>query len=910
MRWLNAARARLRLLISPRAAESRMEDEMRFHVEMEAERLMRARSLDPHEARRQALVAFGGAERYREELRDGRGLAWLMGMSLDFRLGVRMMRKYPGLTLVGTLAMAFAVAVGTFGFEAIRQVASPTLPFPEGDRIVGIGMWDAADNRTEYVPLRDFARWRGQLETVEELGVFVTFHRNLSTGPDDVASVNSAAVSASAFRVTGVRPQLGRPLIEADEEPGAPAVLVIGHDIWQVRFASDPDVIGRTVRLGDTPATIVGVMPEGFAFPLGQSAWTALRRDIVEYASREGRTMPVFGRLAEGATIEQARAELTAVGARMAADFPETNEHLRPLVMSYASATSGIVEAIAEQWNADGVDRTLSLLRAGLYSTNLLFLLFLALISANVAALVFARTATRESELVVRNALGASRRRLVGQLFVEALVLGAVAAPIGLAIAATALRGIVTVLGSDLPFWFSDTLSVGSVLFGVTLTVIGAAIVGVVPGLRITRGIGSRMRQLGAGGGGLQFGRGSTIAIVSQIAMSIVFVAVSLYAVVRAVQIRGLDVGFPADEYISVVLGMDRPGASQARYETVVAARARFTRSYEELGRRIALDPAVLDVTFAHVLPGEYHERAPLEVDGIEDRIQTATVATDFFNALVIPLLAGRGFQAADVEAGGYVAVVNPSFIHHVLDDRSAIGRHVRFRLGEGPSADWSPPYEIVGVVQEIALTNDPELPHNAGVYLPIVPGRATQLQMVVHVRGDPLSFAPRIRPLAADVDPSLQLARIALLDEVARNDLATYLFAIRALTIATGLAMLLSLAAVYAVMSFAVARRTREIAIRIALGADPRRIVTSTLGRHLGHAALGVLLGVGLIVHVGPDSITMSGLAARGIPSIRVALGIAAFTTIMMLVVLMAAVGPVRRALRIQPALALKGDD
>lgn len=897
MRWLNGMRARLSLLFAPRAAESRMEDEMHFHVEMESERLVREQGLSAAEARRRALVAFGGADRYREELRDGRGLAWLMGMSLDFRLGVRMMRKYPGLTLVGTLAMAFAVAVGTFGFEAIRQVANPTLPFPKGDRFVAIFMWDAADNRTRYVPLRDFARWRGQLETIEDLGVFVTFNRNLSTGPDDVASVNSAEISASAFRMTGVRPQLGRPLVEADEEPGAPAVIVIGHDSWQARFAGDPDVIGRTVRVDDTLATIVGVMPEGFAFPVGQSAWTALRRDIVEHARGEGLAMPVFGRLADGATMEQARAELSSLGARMAAEFPDTHEHLRPLVMSYASATLPILEGVAEQWNVDWVDGTLSLLRLGLYSTNLLFLLFLALISANIAALVFARTATRESEIVVRNALGASRRRLVGQLFVEALVLGAVAAPIGLAVAAVALRSVVAFIGPALPFWFSDTLSVGSVLFGVTLTVIGAAIVGVVPGLRITRGIGSRMRQLGSGGGGLQFGRGSTIAIMSQIAVSIVFVAVSLYAVVVAVQMRGLDVGFPADEYISVELGMERPRVSRAR-ETVAVARARFTQSYEELERRIALDPAVLDVTFAHVLPGEYHERAPLEVDGVEERIQTATIATDFFDALGIPILAGRGFQPADVAAGGHVALVNPSFVRHMLDDRSAIGRQVRFRTAEGAAETWSPPYEIVGVVQEIALANDPEL-HNTGVYLPIVPGRASRIQMVVHVRGDPESFASRIRPLAADVDPSLQLARIAPLDEVAQNDLATYLFGIRALTLATGLAMLLSLAAVYAVMSFAVARRTREIAIRIALGANPRRIVTSILGRHLSHAALGVLLGVGLTV-----------LAAGGIHSMRVALGIASFTTIMMLVVLMAAVGPVRRALRIQPGLALKGDD
>lgn len=888
MRLLHAARARIRLLFGRSAAEQRMDEEMRFHVEMEAERLVRERGLEAGEAQRQARVTFGGAEKYREELRDGRGLAWLMGMSLDFRLGFRMLRKYPGLTLVGTLALAFAVAVGAFGFEAIRQLASPTLPFEDGDRIVGIRMWNAAENGPDGVPIEDWAAWRGRLRTIEDLGAYATFHRNLATAPDEIASVNTAQISASAFRVVDARPHLGRVLITADEEPGAPPVLVIGHDVWQARFGGDPNVVGRAVRLGDTPMTIVGVMPAGFAFPYSQSAWTALPLDGLETARRESLTLPVFGRLAADVTLEQAQAELASIGAGMAADFPATHEHLRPLVLPFAWSGPWLtLPPGSESW-----------VPLALYSVNFLFILFLALIAANVAALVFARTATRESEIVVRNALGASRRRLVAQLFTEALVLAAIAAPIGIALAAVSLGAVMANLMGDLPFWFRDTLSIGSVMFGLVLALIGAAIAGIVPGLKVTRQVGPRLRQLGAGGGGLQFGRGSTIAIVSQVAVTIVFVAFSLYAVIRAQQIRNLDVGFSADEYISVSVAMDRSGVSQATAESAAAARAQFTRSYDELERRLAEEPGVINVTHASRLPGAYHPRLQLEMDGLEDLIQTARVAVNYFDALGAPIVAGRGFQTADVEAGGHVAVVNPSFVQHVLGGRSPIGRRVRV-MPRTRDAEWSPWHEIIGVVQEIALTNDPELPHNAGVYFPTVPAQSSSLSLVAHIRGSTESFGPRLRSIAAAVDPALQLSAVAPLDEVAHNDLATYIFAIRALMLATGLAMLLSLAAIYAVMSFAVAQRTREIGIRLALGANPRRIIADTLGRHMGHAGLGVLIGVAFLV-----------LAAGGVRSPRAAAAVGAFTIIMMLVIMLAAVVPVRRAISIQPARALKGDD
>lgn len=892
MKWFDAARARARLLFARRSAESRMEEEMGFHVDMEAERLIREGGVDAGEARRRALVAFGGADRYREELRDERGGAWLGGMSLDFRLGFRMLRKYPGLTLVGTLALAFAIAVGAFGYELIGQLANPTLPFEDGGRIVAVRTWDASDNWPRGTSVHDFALWRDEVVTLRDVGAYRTVSRNMATGTDDIAPVEVAEISASAFSLTGVQPLLGRTLVPEDERPSAPPVVVIGYDVWQTRLAGDPHVVGRSVRLGETQANIAGVMPAGFAFPFAHDVWTPLRASVDTYERGAGPELTVFGRLAEGVSLEQAQAELSAIGERVAADYPDTNEHLRPQVKGYP-------ESFLE------IDLSAPV-RTGLYSTNLLFLLFLALISANVAALVFARTATRESEIIVRNALGASRRRIVAQLFIEALVVAGMAAPLGLALAAFSLRWIMSVMSASvatMPFWFSDRLSAGSIAFALVLTLLGAAIAGIAPGLRVTRGLGSRLRQVSAGAGGLKLGRGATIAIVGQVAVTIIFVSFAIYAVVRASQIRTLDMGFEAQDYLSARVEMEVADGGEA----AAATEARRQRAFQQLERRLAAEPGVAGVTFATRLPGAFHGRLQMQVDEAlipadsiaEHRVQAASVAIDFFDALGAPILEGRNFHSGDTAEDVHVAIVNPSFVQHVLSGRNAIGRRARFRSRDSSPDDWSPWYEIVGVAEEVALTNDPELPNSAGFYVPMTPGESRSAYMAVHVRGEPESLAPRLRPLAAAADPLLQVTEILPLDEVAHAELPLYAFWVQVLILASGMAMLLALAAIYAVMSFTVSRRTREIGIRVALGAERRRIIAATLGRHMGHAALGVVIGVGLLV-----------AASGGIRSLRAAAFVAAFTVIMMAVILLAAIVPVRRALSIQPAEALKGSD
>jgi putative ABC transport system permease protein len=463
-----------------------MDEEMCFHLEMEAERLQRERGLDPAEARRQAAVAFGGVEKFKAAGHDARGLAWLGGLTLDLKLGGRMLVKYPGLTVVGGLAMAFAIWVGVVIFEMVMLFVSPTLPLPEGDRIVHLRNWDVQANDPEPRALHDFVVWRQAMRSVTDFGAWEDVTRNLAGRDGEVRPVQVAAITASGFHVAATPPLLGRPLVPADERAEAPPVVVLGHDVWRARFAGDSAIVGQTVQLGEAYATVVGVMPDGFAFPVAHDAWTPFRPDVLDDAPLSGPGITIFGRLAPGATLDDAQAELTALGLRAAREFPDTHEHLRPQVMPYAQMFTADLMSAGEGGIVFGL-------------IQLFALMLLVLVCGNVALLLFARAATRESEIIVRSALGASRRRIVVQLFAEALVLGAVAAAVGLAAAYVALRQwglpfLEANLG-QVPFWYDPRLSPVTVLYACALTVLGAAIAGALPGLKVTRGLGSRLRE-------------------------------------------------------------------------------------------------------------------------------------------------------------------------------------------------------------------------------------------------------------------------------------------------------------------------------------------------------------------------------------------------------------------------------
>ena len=516
--------------------------EFRSHLELRAADLVRS-GMSASEAARQARLEFGSSEEYRArgaEARGLRGFDVLRVSWLDFKLGFRMLAKYPGLTLVGGLAIAFAIAVGTATFEFVSQLLDPTIPLADGRRIVGIQNWDVAARRTDLRALHDFVAWRRELKSIGDVGAFRTVARNLIAADGRGEPIDVAEITASAFRLGRVHPLLGRALVESDEQLGSAPVVVIGYDVWRTRFASDGSIIGRTLRLGETAYTIVGVMPEGFAFPVSHSIWVPLRLDVTAYERGKIPAINVVGRLSPGATLASAQAEVTGIGNRTSTDFPKTHEHLQPRVMPFAASVVPLPE----------------LGTVGLMSVNVFFVMLVCLVCANIALLMFARAATRESEIAVRTALGATRGRIVGQLVAEALVLGAVAGVAGLIAARFALAWWMNVstieAGGCLPFWFNHELRPATIAYAIVLAIMGAFIMGVLPALKVTEGgVEARLRQAASLGGGLRFGGVWTAIIVAQVAITVAFPATAFFAGRYVSRMQSLDLGVPAAEYLT-----------------------------------------------------------------------------------------------------------------------------------------------------------------------------------------------------------------------------------------------------------------------------------------------------------------------------------------------------------------------
>ncbi|HEX5438262.1 MAG TPA: ABC transporter permease, partial [Gemmatimonadaceae bacterium] len=550
MSWLHALRARLHLLVSRRAAERRMEEEFRLHLELETERLVREAGLEPEEARRQALVAFGGVERHKEELREGRGLAWLSGLSLDLKLGLRMMAKYPGLTLVAVVGMAVAVAICAASFGVISTVVDATLPLPDGNRIVAIQNMDTrTSNEARRTYLHDLATWRSALTAVQDVSAWRTINRNLITRGGPPESVSIAEMSASGFRVAQVPPLKGRYFNDADERAGAPAVVVIGYTVWQNRFAGQSDIIGQTVQLGATPYTIVGVMPEGFAFPVNNIIWTPLRLDPSDFERGRAPSLDVFGRLAPTATLQDAQIQLNAIGARLTAAYPESHEHVQPRVLPY---TRSFLDGPQVAWM--------------LHLAELLVSLLLVVIGTNVAILVYARTATRTGEIAVRSALGASRGRIVAQLFAEALVLSVGSAVVGIVGAKLILHQLRYFLSrmagatEQLPFWMHFDISLSVLLYVAGLAVLAAVIVGALPALKATRRqLHASLQQLGAGRSGIRLGKTWTVLIVAQVAVAVAILPLALRYAGLWVRIELAEPAFATQHVLTATLVLDRP---------------------------------------------------------------------------------------------------------------------------------------------------------------------------------------------------------------------------------------------------------------------------------------------------------------------------------------------------------------
>src|SRR5215212_453161 len=461
---------------------------------------------------------------------------------LDWKLGARLLRKYPALTIVGGLSLAGAIAIGAVGVELADELLYKRLPFPDGGRVVRLETRDTAASRIEPRVLYDFAIWQRTLKTVTELGAARVSERNVLTGEGRVESLRVAEITASAFPLTRVPPLLGRPLQPSDDMPGAEPVVVLSYDVWQRQFLHDPAIIGRVVTVGRTARTVVGVMPQHFGFPRNQQAWVPL--PVQDAPPREGPAVQVFGRLADGATWQDAASELDVVSARFAADEPTTHGQLRTRVRAFAGRTPG------------------DPLRLEDLAVHAIVLLLLGAVSANVATLIFARTAMRESEIVVRHALGASRGRVITQIVTEGLVLTLAAAGLGLLVAQTTVRyawvRASQITGEDLPFWVDVKLEPATIAYALLLALVAAALIGLLPALKATGvSVQRRLQGITSTGGTMKFGGIWSFIVGAQVAFTLLFVPAAVGIFTNSLHVQSTRAAFPTERYLTFRLTID-----------------------------------------------------------------------------------------------------------------------------------------------------------------------------------------------------------------------------------------------------------------------------------------------------------------------------------------------------------------
>jgi putative ABC transport system permease protein len=898
-------------IVVPRGERSRWCEEWLAELEQVAGRLgpaaamrMGVGAVADAWALRRISGSRGGAHQVSN---DQRGFMRIGFTWLDLKLAVRMLARYPGLSAVGVIGMAVGIAIAAGAFSILSAFMTTTLPFEEGDRIVAIQNVDTARNSQRRPWVHDFEGWREELTGVVDLGAFRQVARNLILPGVTPEAVQVAEISASAFRVTRTNALLGRPLANADEHPSAPPVLVIGYDVWQSTFGGDPAVLGREVQLGDTYHAIVGVMPAGFAFPIRHGFWVPLRVESSRYQRGEGPELFVFGRLTDGVTYSSAQAELTASAERIAAEFPATHERIHSTVVPYTFPFFDMSSPEAV-WLGRLV--------------QVLFALLLAIVSVNVAILVYARTARRQGEIAVRTALGAARGRIVAQLFVEALVLAAVAAVVGLIGSAFGLAYINEAMEQAyglLPFWWDFRLSPGVVFYVAALALFAAAIVGVVPALKVTgRRVATDLQRISSGGGsGMRLGGTWTALIVTQVTFAVALMPAAIYQTYDAMRLGTATPGFAADEFLVTTVTRD-PGSAR---EDESALRARYGQSVDALAGRMAGDPAVADWTFALAWPGA-EAAMVVEIEGVDGPSKPVDyniregsraghlagmnrVAPTFFSTFDVPLLAGRLLAMTDATASSTAVLVNQAFARDMLGNRSVLGRRIRYvgRSGDAPPGTvmldrW---YEVVGIVGDFPAQLDvsgasrPKLYHAGGA------DTIQPATLLLRLRGvSPGDFSQRLREASASVDPNLQLRGLASLDTLLRQDQNMMRTVAAVLLGLTGAVLLLSSAGIYAMMSFTVAQRRKEIGLRAALGADPRRLLGTLFSRAIRQLAAGAVLGisVALLLEYATGGELMRGHAAVVLPVVAV---------LMTLLGLLATLGPARRGLRIHPTEALR---
>jgi putative ABC transport system permease protein len=876
MSILSDLAARLRALLLRRREERELEEELSFHVSMEED--YRRRHGDSHaDAHRAALVALGGVERVKEDVRDARGTRLLEDAASDFTFALRTLRRSPSFAFITVATLAIGIGGTTAMFSAVDAVLLQPLPYREPGRLVRLYQTDVHDpNSRGFVTPVHFLAFRKRLSSAASMAAEYTYDESgADVGSGDGARrIRLLSTSADYFDVVGVHPTIGS-VYTADDETAA-RVAVVSEHLWKTELRGDPSAIGGTLTMNGEAYRILGVMPGGFADPLVSNvdAWIPLSMEPGRDASNaDNHYLSVIARLRPGVSIASAQAEVVALAKQIGVEYPAARE---------ASARIDPLK--------DDIVGPSSIALKIMFGAVALVLL---VVCVNIATLMLVRGSERSAEFAVRAALGGERTRLARQMFVECITLAVVGGLVGLLVARVGMAGIRALAGDTIPRIAGMSLNVGVLAMAVLVAVVSALIFGVAPVLRVVRTQPTdvlRGSGRGTSAGGRQL-RGREWLVVVQVALAFVLVVGAGLLLYSLARLRDVPLGIKPENVLTFEMHLP-----EVRYDSI--ARAAF---YEDFARRVEQLPGVRAAGAISKLPagGRYHTWGtwPLTGPYVGDpqhrgAVDQRVIAGDYFRAVNVPVIAGRVFDDRDAAGVPQRVVISVAAARLLFGGADPIGQ--RLRTG-GREAD------VIGVVGDVAVNNEGEVvPYVYHSHRQFAGDRNWSLAQVVATNDVGSAIAP-VRALLASLDERLVLFRPAPLDDVIGRGASERIFTMRLLVAFAGIALVLAGLGLFGVLSYGVRLRTRELGIRMALGARAGAIRAMILRQGLVLTAIG--LAIGLVGAAGLSRVVASLLFEVRPMDVTV---LAGACVVMTVVSGIAAYAPARRATNIDPRDAL----
>lgn len=872
-----------------RSRRAQVDDELRHHLDLMIEENV-ARGMSGESARADALRRFGDMGRIRDECLEEDAIAErrrdrmeiLKGVLDDVRYGIRSLVRSPVYASVIVITLAFGIGANASVFSALSPYFLRALPFAEPDRLVHLYTVDANEgydkarfSLPQYVDLRERTR------AFEDLAMYYYGSSNLS-GDEAAEQVQTGRLSANAFRVLGAQPLYGRTFLDGEDGPAGADVIVLGYGLWQRRYAADPGIVGRSIRVNGVPHTVIGVMQEDFNFPFGGvKAWMPNRYDPA-VDPRDHWQFLVFGRLADGWTADRARVELNGIWQNLGVEYPDADGR-RPAVNVMAMRP-----ALNFGWD---------ILRVGFLALSGAVAFVLLIACANITGLGLARATTRRREVAVRAALGAPRRRLVRQFLAESTVLAALGGAAGLLLANTVMRAVGPVFPEDLYAVGTFGLDGTAVAFTAGVTVFAALLIGTLPALSVT---GTRpvdaLREGGRGGGaGRRASRLRSMLVVGELALGLVLVVGAGLMVRSLSQVSEVPLGFESEGVLTVELTVPAseypdPAAYDAFYTGAVeAVQALPGVARAGTAAHLPLNHETMGISFR--IPGQ-----PVDEEN-PPGAEWFRVSPGYFETIGTPLLGGRGFEASDAAGAERVAVINRTFADRHFPSSNAVGATLLVD-------DTRTPVRIVGVAEDVRHSEITEAPPEQ-IYFPLSQSSARRRFLTVRAAGgDPLALAGAIRSTIAGLDPDVPANRLRPMTSIVMESTGPFMAMSMVLGVFGGFALLLAAIGLYGLIAYSVSQRQSEFGVRMAMGASPRDVVRNVLGGGLRLAGIGI--GIGIAAALAAGQVMASLLFGTGAAD---PVTLAAAVVIFLATTILAAIVPAARASRSDPLRSLRAE-